>query len=237
MMDFLRGLAPRRDGDTSWAVPVVPSRFSESRPLLLAAPSPVHSPGMDADVVQPLPPAMRARTAPPGSRPAHESAVTEAPAPTAPIALQAARPERAHDLDVRPIVLRQPPARVITAPLVEHASAAPISRRETEPPSAARAATPLVLARVTARLAATPAVERTDAAATVSAPLSAAALAERPAQQATAPPVIHVTIDRIEVRAPAASRPAAAPARSRAHAPSVSLTDYLRRSRNPGGAP
>ena len=236
MMDFLRGLAPRRDGDTSWAVPVVPSRFSESRPLLLATPPPVHTPGPDADVAQPLPPAMRARTAPP-SRPAHDSAVTDAPAPTAPIALQAARPERAQDLDVRPIVLRQPPARVITAPLVEHASAAPISRRETEPPSAARAATPLALPRVTARLAATPAVERTDGAATVSAPLSAAALAERSAQQATAPPVIHVTIDRIEVRAPAASRPAAAPARSRAHAPSVSLTDYLRRSRNPGGAP
>jgi hypothetical protein len=236
MMDFLRGLAPRRDGDASWAVPVVPSRFSESRPLLLAAPPPVHTPGLDTEVAQPLPPVMRARTAPPTSRPAHDSAVTEAPAPTAAIALQAARPERAQDLDVRPIVLRQPPARVITAPLVEHASASEISRRDTEPPPAARAATPLVLARVTARLAGTPAVERTDAAATVSAPLSAAALAERPAP-AAAPPVIHVTIDRIEVRAPAASRPAAAPARSRAHAASVSLTDYLRRSRNPGGAP
>ena len=235
-MDFLRGLAPRRDGDTSWAVPVVPSRFSESRPLLLATPPPVDTPGLDAEVAQPLPLVMRARTAPPTSRPTHDGAVTEAPAPTAPIALQAARPEPAQDLDVRPIVLRQPPARVISPPLVEHASASQISRRDTEPPPAARAATPLVLARVTARLAGTPAVERTGAASTVSAPLSAAALTERPAP-AAAPPVIHVTIDRIEVRAPAASRPAAAPARSRAHAASVSLTDYLRRSRNPGGAP
>jgi hypothetical protein len=58
--------------------------------------------------------------------------------------------------------------------------------------------------------------------------MSARALASRPAQRSDSRPVVHVTIDRIEVRAPAApERPKPAP-RSRATAPSVSLSDYLR---------
>jgi hypothetical protein len=62
--------------------------------------------------------------------------------------------------------------------------------------------------------------------------MSAPALAERHAAAAEPRPVVHVTIDRIDVRAPAApARPAAAP-RARNAAPSVSLADYLRQ----GGA-
>ncbi len=67
------------------------------------------------------------------------------------------------------------------------------------------------------------------------APLSAATLAQRsergrqePSRHAPAEPrpVIHVTIDRIDVRAPAT--PAAQPvARSRPKTPTVSLGDYL----------
>jgi hypothetical protein len=63
-------------------------------------------------------------------------------------------------------------------------------------------------------------------------PMSAPALAERHAAAAEPRPVVHVTIDRIDVRAPAAPpRPATAP-RVRNAAPSVSLADYLRQ----GGA-
>src|SRR4051794_10964219 len=39
MMEFLRGLAPRRDGDRSWAMPVVASRFSSARPLGIESPA------------------------------------------------------------------------------------------------------------------------------------------------------------------------------------------------------
>jgi hypothetical protein len=63
-----------------------------------------------------------------------------------------------------------------------------------------------------------------------------AGLATRRAALKLAPnlaPVVHVTIDRIDVRAPAApTRPTNAP-RQRAAAPSVSLADYLRASGSP----
>jgi hypothetical protein len=59
-------------------------------------------------------------------------------------------------------------------------------------------------------------------------PLSAATIAGRLDDARRAEPVIHVTIDRIEVRAPAPSRPAPAPAARRAPAePSMSLADFL----------
>ena len=59
------------------------------------------------------------------------------------------------------------------------------------------------------------------------APLSEAVLAARPI--ATPAPVIHVTIDRLEVRAPAAARPAVSePTPRRRPQPRVSLSDFLR---------
>jgi hypothetical protein len=63
-----------------------------------------------------------------------------------------------------------------------------------------------------------------------------AGLATRRAALKLAPnlaPVVHVTIDRVDVRAPAApTRPTSAP-RQRVAAPSVSLADYLRASGSP----
>jgi hypothetical protein len=66
--------------------------------------------------------------------------------------------------------------------------------------------------------------------------MSDAALAAPPPTGGSTP-VIHVTIDRIDVRALASpQRPA--PTRSRAASPRVSLADYLRGGpRRPGGAP
>jgi hypothetical protein len=63
------------------------------------------------------------------------------------------------------------------------------------------------------------------------APLSPArvqALSPQPAQATAAPPVVHVHIDRIEVRAPAAAPARPAPARPARTAAQHSLADYLR---------
>lgn len=60
------------------------------------------------------------------------------------------------------------------------------------------------------------------------APLSAPAVASRAQSPADpAPTVINITIDRIDVRASAPSRPATAPAARPRPQPSVSLADYL----------
>jgi hypothetical protein len=65
------------------------------------------------------------------------------------------------------------------------------------------------------------------------APLSEAAIASRVTTAQDSRPVIHVTIDRIDVRAAEASKPAAAAAKPAQRRPTVSLADYLRRE--PGG--
>jgi hypothetical protein len=59
------------------------------------------------------------------------------------------------------------------------------------------------------------------------APLSDAVVAARPRAPREERPVIHVTIDRLDVRAPGASKPAAERRKPRP-LPSQSLTDYLR---------
>jgi len=59
------------------------------------------------------------------------------------------------------------------------------------------------------------------------APLSAAAVASRAGIERDARPVVHVTIDRIDVRAPRdAEKPEAAPKRAKVQ-PQISLADYL----------
>ena len=69
-------------------------------------------------------------------------------------------------------------------------------------------------------------------------PMSEPALAARATHTPPAPPVVHVTIDRIEVRAPATLPRAASAPRARPASPSVTLADYLRhRAAKPGGPP
>jgi hypothetical protein len=65
-------------------------------------------------------------------------------------------------------------------------------------------------------------------------PLRETAVAARAASAKPAPTILHVTIDRIEVRAPDAARGAAEPRRPRP-APAVSLSDYLRDGTKGGG--
>jgi hypothetical protein len=61
---------------------------------------------------------------------------------------------------------------------------------------------------------------------TRSAPLSQAVVASRTAVERETRPVVNVTIDRIEVRAPRDTPPQPPPRRAKAQ-PSVSLADYL----------
>jgi hypothetical protein len=61
-------------------------------------------------------------------------------------------------------------------------------------------------------------------------PLRDAALASRVSGPG-APPVVHITIDRIDVRAPDLSKPAA-PSKPPRRRPAISLSDYLRNSRS-----
>jgi hypothetical protein len=65
--------------------------------------------------------------------------------------------------------------------------------------------------------------------ATRSAPLSDAIVAGRTTAAQHGGPVIHVTIDRIDVLAPSSPRPVAEQRRARSQ-PMVSLSDYLRES-------
>jgi hypothetical protein len=60
----------------------------------------------------------------------------------------------------------------------------------------------------------------------ISAPLTTAAIAGRARVATAGAPVVHVTIDRIDMRAPAAARTAPPERRPRPQ-PSVSLADYL----------
>jgi hypothetical protein len=88
-----------------------------------------------------------------------------------------------------------------------------------QPPRDAAAAPAIVVLPATPRVAS---MRRRDPP-----PLSNAALATR-VSRPEAPPVVHVTIDRIDVRAPDLSRPATPkPARRQ---PAISLADYLRNS-------
>jgi len=68
---------------------------------------------------------------------------------------------------------------------------------------------------------------RSEASSRIASPLSDAVVASRPRTPREARPVIHVTIDRVEVRAPAASKLVAERRKPRP-LPSQSLADYLR---------
>jgi hypothetical protein len=66
-------------------------------------------------------------------------------------------------------------------------------------------------------------------------PLSDAALASRVCTLRETPPVVHVTIDCIDVRAPEVSKPAA-PLKPARRQPAISLADYLRNGTHGGRA-
>jgi hypothetical protein len=229
-MDFLRALSPHAERATPRASAILPSRFAGTRPLhYVPVPPPVAAEQLEAesrpnDVDAPARPAMAStgRFEPipvedgdgVATRRQRDDANRKAaagPTPSADVAprlreLPLASP-RLPDTRGRHVDGDAPPRQSRTA-----APAFQTQRAHTDPP------------RVTVAQAPNAAP----------APLSPAAVATRAAQQTNHRPVIHVTIDRIDVRAPA-SPPPALPARRGAAAPRTSLSEYLRGGSRSGG--
>ena len=223
MMDFARRLVPLRAADTTRAVAVLPSRFGSESPLQ-SSPRPV-PPRESESLVVPATCAMEATHDAVPRRDAEWAGATEAgeqrvPASTPRTTHEASRPARLRRADLPSRDSETPAPAPVAAPII----AAP--ERLHLPPAASLQLTefgPIAIA--------------TRPAAAIRAPLSEFALAERSAQTEEPRPIVHVTIDRIEVRAVAAPPRPAPPPRSRSAAPSVSLGDYLRqRPGKPGGA-
>jgi hypothetical protein len=227
MTGFLQRLADVAIGEPvpESAVPDLPPRFSARAPAREEAES------------SPAVPAAPSRGSTPV--PAHPGRLAFAPAAPAPSADRVAQPPAPQ----RPSAPEGPAA---STPTVGWASTSPsgvagsaaafvtpaVTRapigRDAEPPRRAPAGTlpmPPPLGLVPRRAPIQHAPTRSSPA-RPHAPLSEVALASRvtPRQE---PVVVQVTIDRLEVRAPAASRPTPEPPRRRPE-PSVALADFLR---------
>lgn len=226
MMDFARRLAPAAAADATRAVAVLPSRFGGASPVRQdAAASPLDAAAVPVATTSQRP----SRSVDPSTshvatmhthEPRGEATPSTPPARDADLSSPAATPShRGADsaaATLRSLLSDMPghSARVSPSPAVRSARDHAASGED-----AATGAMRLTTA--------SPAF--TSAQTAPRQPLSEAALAARNTQAASAPrPIVHVTIDRIEVRAPATpSKPAPAPP-PRAAAPSVSLGDYLR---------
>ena len=244
-MDFLRALSPHAGRTTARASAILPSRFAGTGPLHYAPVTPVDAEPFEAEsqpnaADAPARPAMtstgRLESNPVGdgdriaTRRHRDDANQRTAADPTPLSDVALRVERPAPYDGR---------RETHVPHLRESPLSSLRPPETRGPHVERDATPgqsrtaapefqdhrarIDLPRVT--------VQGRNAA---PAPLSPAAVATRGAQRENHRPVIHVTIDRIDVRA-AASSPAALPVKRRAAAPRTSLSEYLRAGANRSG--
>jgi hypothetical protein len=250
-MNFLQRLAPARPGDPTRAVAAMPPRFESERPLRDAVPiAPSAGGEMDLGSGESEQPAEPERMGPVEERqgraiplearqaraiPQHESAdwtqVPRPPTRSSDAPASGAGGERARGLRApkedspairaeprsernAPRPLSPPPPRGSPPSDPKPSPLAPMTRA----PHRVQPATMAQAQPVTAAPADT---------SSSSTPLSKATLAVRASHGPEPRPVIHVTIDRIEVRAPAAA-PRSAPPSQPAPAPGVSLGDYLR---------
>jgi hypothetical protein len=247
MTEFLRDLSPHRAHDATRAIALLPSLFEAMHPLRTARVTPEQAEHSKWELsVQGVPFAPIA--------PVHAAAVASASldhvaAATADVSaadVSVATPPQSGVMPApRASDAHRPPAPRIGTPIprtttLPRAIQAPQAARGIDPEhpitSEVVAAAAKMVASVSgvpvdaasAPVRTPPAAPRDASSRIVQTPMSARALAFRPAQRSDSRPVVHVTIDRIEVRAPAAQeRPKPSP-RSRATASSVSLNDYLR---------
>lgn len=231
MMEFLRGLAPRRDGDSSWAAPVVAPRFSSARPLGIESPVSEKPAAVVPDVAHV---GRKIESGEPvaARRPADDVNHVLPAVATAAMPLVPQLPIRpVHHHHHEPVPVERVLPSVVSVPDLDRIVTTPVVPASPEPRTAVHVEMPAAAVRPLQE--ATPRQSRSHGAG-VPAPLSPAALAERTATHTTPRPIVHVTIDRIEVRVPAA-RTATRGSRGRTPTPTVSLTDYLRGPRNGGG--
>jgi hypothetical protein len=236
MMDFLRALAPSHSTAKTRALPVVLSRFESRRPLahvMTAAviETPGHDPAHGVRRVARLPePAAGGgieRTSPTDEEvvtPASDGRLAALPAAEEAHTRSTSPPVQVR-VDVNTGNTAEPAGQVRLMPQANEAIA---SLRAVPTVTTSRRAPALTIGRDVADVAGPQ---------NGHGPLSPGAVAARVAQPAEIRPVIHVTIDRIDVRAPAGPERASSRPRPRANA-SGSLTDYLRSRQNgrPGGA-
>lgn len=233
MMDFARRLAPPRDADATRAVAVLPSRYGGGSPLR-SSPATMHGdgegpPGLLVGAMEPMQvaasrldpartPAAEARgqrlSAIPSSAPSGEAAPRDA---AMPMSRSLGDTGDVHPADRRPLHL---PSRDTQAPVPLGGVAAAIVTPELAQVQNALPPRFAGLRPISARPAAMQHAPTRR-------PLSEAALAARSARTSEPRPIVQVTIDRIDVRAPATPPRAMAP-QKRIATPSVSLSDYLR---------
>jgi hypothetical protein len=226
MMNFLRQLAPAWARDATRAVAALPSYFERVAPLRLAAVTAASSASSEATPLRASETthvqaadtggADRDR-APRTPVPVHRRSgdqIGEGHSATCDLAPRTSD-ERERLTGRHAATSRQAVAPDTAAPIAHTRS-----RVIADIPAGARAATgssPRVRLPETPKMLLAPAQ-----------PMSQAALAGRIARETRQPPVVHVTIDRIDVRAPTPAERAAPPSKRQTAAPSVSLGDYLR---------
>jgi len=234
MMDFARRLAPMHDGDASRAMAVLPSRFAGEREGAAALDSAAdhgEPPWREAGAT----PQMAERSD--ASAPSRHDGLAPAQAAGAPAITT---PRSAPSVKVRVDAGRQHEGPSATAPMASVAARASVAATPHEMPSSiATSAVPHTAELSGADAApATPmraiAAGAMPIAPTTRQPLSDAVLAARHAIEPSRP-VVHVTIDRIDVRAPSTAAREAATPRPRQTASSVSLGDYLRQRSGASG--
>jgi hypothetical protein len=244
MSDFLRDLSPHRAHHASRAVPLLPSPFEATHPLR-AVRGDSAPPGLEDDSV-----AVVRRSAAPlrdSSMPAPAS--SQRPAISADIAASVERPLSTlpNDPPARPSQSIDAPLPATPSPIVTRLPrhtmpvAAPHHTAREATPVSAALSSPSIGADTTrpSRERAHPEISVASTLLTVEPPMSSRALTARVAPRTEQAPIINVTIDRIEVRAPAPPERAKPSTRSRPSTPNQSLSDYLR-GREPerrGGRP
>lgn len=225
---FLQRLAPAFREGAHAARPVLAPRFApvdRGEPLATALPpssGPLIPPPFDAlPVVMPLVTKLdRPEGAQANARPMRRD---DDPRYTPRPAARAVAPQDS----TAPVVPRDAITPVLPTAARTDPTPAPIAHRHVDPAGDRPAPPPLPEAAAPAAALPAPRLAPTPG------PLSAAALAQRPLA-APAPPVIHVTIDRLDVRLPTPAPAPAAVAAPRRAAATLPLADYLRQRR--GGA-
>lgn len=240
-MDFLRSLAPNQGNARQRAVAAVRSRFEAARPIQSMPPTTSDGDGDEGNSAAETPLVRDATLgvsatriiAPNTTTPLGAARDTRAPVDPTDHRTQTGRPRmEVHSTvdipeqtrEVAMDVLRAPVRHVMSQRLEPVAGRVQLSTPELERRSRLTNIHVVPALASVVRTTHVPADER---------PLSRQAVLSRIEQPGERRPIVHVTIDRIDVRAPAAPERAASRSRTRSSSSNGSLAEYLR-ARQPG---